>query len=61
MTADVGLRNDLARCILFNLGRWYQHNGGINRRAINAGADKLSMKGELTRVRVNDLLSRGRP
>ena len=31
-------------------------NAGINRRAFNAGTDKLSMKDELTRVRFNDLL-----
>ncbi|MEO8435568.1 MAG: hypothetical protein ABI596_11790 [Pyrinomonadaceae bacterium] len=36
-------------------------NDGINRRAFNAGAAKLSMKGQLTRVRFNDLLARGRP
>ena len=33
-------------------------NAGINRRTINAGTDKLSMKDQLTRVRFNDLLSR---
>ena len=33
-------------------------NGGIDRRAINAAAEKLSMKGELIRVRFNDWLER---
>jgi len=38
-----------------------QANVGINRRAINAGSGKLSLKGELMRVRFNDWLARRPP